>query len=74
MIPKNLPHSSYRNVAGYINSSIQYPSYIQMAEKEAREAIAFTTATDNMNSFYATLTKLVKDLYDKNFKSLKERN
>ena len=37
------------------------------AEKEIRETSPYTIATNNRNY----LTKEVKDLYDKNFKSLK---
>ena len=39
------------------------------AEKEIRETSPFTIATHNL--FGVILTKQVKDLYDKNFKSLR---
>ena len=41
-----------------------------MAEKEIRETPPFTKAT-NIKYLDVTLTKQVRDLYDKNFKSLK---
>ena len=42
------------------------------AEKEIREKIPFTIVTKTMKYVGVTLTKQVKDLYDKNFKSLKK--
>ena len=41
-------------------------------EKELGETIFFTIATNNINCLGVTLTKQGKDLYDKNFKSLKK--
>jgi hypothetical protein len=41
-------------------------------EKEIRETTPFTIVTNNIKYLGATLTKQVKDLYDKNFKSLKK--
>ena len=43
----------------------------KQAEKEIRETTPFTIVTNNIKYFGVTLTKKVKDLYDKNFKSLK---
>ena len=42
------------------------------AEKEIRETTPFTIVTNNIKYIGVTLTKEVKDLYDKNFKSLKK--
>jgi hypothetical protein len=42
------------------------------AEKELRETTPFTIVTNNIKYLSVTLTKEVKDLYDKNFKSLKK--
>ena len=42
------------------------------AEKEIRETTTFTIATSNVKYLRVTLTKQVKDLYDKNFRSLKK--
>jgi hypothetical protein len=42
------------------------------AEKEIRETTPFTIVTNNIKYLGVTLTKEVKDLYDKNFKSLKK--
>jgi hypothetical protein len=44
----------------------------KQAEKEIREMTPFTIATNNIKYFGVTLTKQVKKLYDKNFKSLKK--
>ena len=41
-------------------------------EKEIRETAPFTIVTNNMKCLGVTLTKKVKDLYGKNFKSLKK--
>ena len=41
-------------------------------KKEIRERSLFTTTTNNIKYLGATLTKQVKDLFDKNFKSLKK--
>ena len=48
-----------------------YTKYKQ-AEREIRETTPFTIVTNNIKYFCVTLTKEVKDLYDKNFKSLKK--
>jgi hypothetical protein len=42
------------------------------AEKEIRETTPFTIVTNNIKYLGVTLTKGVKDLYNKNFKSLKK--
>ena len=42
------------------------------AEKEIRETTPFTIVINNIKYLGVTLTKEVKDLYDKNFKSLKK--
>jgi hypothetical protein len=44
----------------------------EQAEKEIRETTPFTIDTKNIKYLGVTLTKEVKDLYDKNFKSLKK--
>jgi hypothetical protein len=44
----------------------------KQAGKEIREKIPFTIVTNNINYLGVTLTKEVKDLYDKNFESLKK--
>ena len=41
-------------------------------EKEIRETIPFTIVTNIIEYLGVTLTKEVKDQYDKNFKSLKK--
>jgi hypothetical protein len=44
----------------------------KQVEKEIRETTPFTIVTNNIKYFGVTLTKEGKDLYDKNFKSLKK--
>ena len=44
----------------------------KQAEKEIRETTPFTIVTNNIKYVVVTLPKQVKDLYDKNFKSLKK--
>jgi hypothetical protein len=46
---------------------------MQRAQKEIRETTPFTIVTNNIKFLGVTLTKEVKDLYDKNFKSLKKK-
>jgi hypothetical protein len=41
-------------------------------EKEIRETTPFTIVTNNIKYLGVTLTKEVKERYDKNFKSLKK--
>jgi hypothetical protein len=45
---------------------------IKQAEKEIRETTPFTRLTNNIKCLGVNLTKQVKDLYDKNYKSLKK--
>jgi hypothetical protein len=59
-------------VAGYKTNSNKYKHKDKQAEKEIRETTPFTIVTDNIKYLGVTLTKEVKDLYDKNFKSLKK--
>ena len=44
----------------------------KQAEKEIRETTPFKIVTNNIKYLGVTLAKEVKDLYDKNFKSLKK--
>jgi hypothetical protein len=48
-----------------------YPKDKQV-EKKIRETIPFTIVTNYIKYLSVTLTKQVKDLYDKKFKSLKK--
>jgi len=64
----------FSKVAGYkINSNksvaFLYTKEKQM-EKEIREMTPFTILPNNIKYLGVTLTKQVKDLYDKNFKPL----
>jgi hypothetical protein len=45
----------------------------KQAEKEIRETTPFTIVTNNIKYRGVTQTKEVKDLYDKNFKSMKKK-
>jgi hypothetical protein len=67
---------SFSAVAGYnINSNkavaFQYTKGKQ-AKKEIRETTPFVIVTNNIKYLSVTLTQEVKDLHDKNFKSLKK--
>ena len=68
--------NNFSKVADYkINSSKSVAflySKDKQAEKEIREMTPFTIATNNIKYLGVTLTKQVKDLYDRNFKSLKK--
>jgi hypothetical protein len=44
----------------------------KLDEKEIRETMPLRIVTNNITYLGATLTKQVKDLYDKSFKSLKK--
>jgi hypothetical protein len=44
----------------------------KQAEKEIRETTSFTIITNNIKYLGVTLSNQVKELYDKNFKSLKK--
>jgi hypothetical protein len=63
-------------VAGYkikSNKSVVFVfSYDKWDEKEIREMTPFTILINNIKYLGVTLIKPVKDLYDKNFKSLKK--
>jgi hypothetical protein len=63
--------NGFSAVAGYIiysNKSVAflYTKY-NLAEKKIRETTHFTIVTNNIKYLGVTLTKEVKDLYDKNF-------
>jgi hypothetical protein len=68
--------NNFRKVAGYkinSNKSVDFLySKEKKAEKEIREMTPFTIFTNNITDIGVTLTKQVKDLHDKNFKSLKK--
>jgi hypothetical protein len=46
----------------------------KQAEKEIRETIPFKIVTNHIKYLGVTLNKEMKDLYNKNFKSLKKKN
>ena len=68
--------NSFSAVAGYKINSNKSVAFLytkdEQAEKEIREKTPFTIVTNNIKYLGVTLTKEVKDLYDKNFKSLKK--
>jgi hypothetical protein len=63
-------------LAGYKINSNKSVAFLytkdKQAEKEIREAKPFTIVTNNIKYLSVTLTKEVKELYVKNFKSLKK--
>jgi hypothetical protein len=66
--------NSYSEVGGYTINSTKSMAFLytkdKQAEKEIREITPLTIVTNNIIYLGVTLTKEVKDLYDKNFKSL----
>jgi hypothetical protein len=65
-------------VAGYKIKSNKSVAFLyskdKQTEKESREMTPFTIVTNNITYLGVALTKQVKDLYEKNFKSLKKKN
>jgi hypothetical protein len=68
--------SSFSEVAGYKINSNKSMAFLytkdKQAEREIRETTPFSVVTNNIKYFGVTVTKEVKYLYDKNFKSLKK--
>jgi hypothetical protein len=63
--------NSFSAVAGYNINSNKSITFLytndRWTEKEIRETTPFTIVTNNIKYLGVTLTKEVKDLYDKNF-------
>jgi hypothetical protein len=68
--------NKFSKVAGYKINSNKPVAFLyskdKEAEKEIRETTAFSIVTNNIKYLGVTLIKEMKDLYDKNFKSLKK--
>ena len=68
--------NSFNEVAGYKIKSKKSMAFLytkdKQTEKEIRERTPFTIFTNNIKYLGVTLTKEVKVLYGKNFKSLKK--
>ena len=68
--------NTFSDVAGYKINSKKSAALLytkdKEAEREIRETSPFTIATNNIKYLGVTLTMEVKDLFDKNFKSLKK--
>jgi hypothetical protein len=68
--------NNFSKVAGYKINSNKLVAFLyskdKQAEKEVREMTSFTIVTNNIKYLAVTLIKQVKDLYNKNFKSLKK--
>jgi hypothetical protein len=68
--------TNFSKVAGYTINSNKSVAFLytknKQVEKEIRETTPFTIVTNNIKYLGVTLTKQVKDLYDKDFKSLKK--
>jgi hypothetical protein len=68
--------NSFSEIAGYKINSKKSVAFLytkdKQAEKEIRETNPFTIVTNNIKYLGVNLTKEEKDLYDKNFKSLKK--
>jgi hypothetical protein len=69
--------NSFSEVARYNINSNKSVAFLytkdKQARKEIRETTPFTIVTNNIKYLGVTLTKEVKDLYDKNFKSLRKK-
>jgi hypothetical protein len=69
--------NSFSAVAGYKIDSNKSMAFLYTKDKQAEKVISeitpFTIVTNNIKYLGETLTKEVKDLYDKNFKSLKNK-
>jgi hypothetical protein len=67
---------SSSKVTGYKINSNKSVAFLykndKYAEKEIRETTPFTVVTNNIKYLGVTIIKEVKDLYDKNFESLKK--
>jgi hypothetical protein len=65
--------NNFSKMAGYkinSNKSVAFPyTKDKQAEKETREIIPFTIATNSIKYLGVTLTKQMKDLYDNNIQS-----
>ena len=82
-----VPKNSTRELLNLINNSSEVAGYKinsnksmaflykkdKKAEKETRETTPFSIVTNNIKYLGVTLTKELKDLYDKNFKSVKKK-
>ena len=68
--------NNFSKVAGYQINSNKSVAFLyskdKQSEKKIREMTHFTIVTNNIKYLVVTLTKQVKDLYDKNFKCLKK--
>ena len=68
--------NNFSAVAGYKITSNKPVAFLytkdKQTEKEIGETTPFTIVTNNIKYLGVTLTKQLKDLYDKNFKSLKK--
>jgi hypothetical protein len=68
--------NNIHEVSGYKINSNKSMAFLykkdKQAEKEIRKSTPFSIVTDNIKYLGVTLTKEVKDLYDKNFNSLKK--
>ena len=82
MTPKNLTRellqliNTFSKVAGYKINSNKSVAFLYSndkgTEKEFREITPLTIFSSNIEYLGVILTKQVKDLYDKNFKSLRK--
>ena len=79
--PKNsnrellMPINNFSYVPGYKINSKKSVAFLyskdKQADKEIREMTPFTIIMNNIKHLVVTLSKEVKDVYNKNFKSLK---
>jgi lipopolysaccharide assembly outer membrane protein LptD (OstA) len=64
--------NSFSAVAGYKINSNKSVAFLYTKDKPAENTTSFIIVTNNIKCLGVTLTKEVKDIYDKKFKSLKK--
>ena len=68
--------NNFSKLAGYKMKSSKSVAFLyskdKQAEKEIREMTLYTIATNNIKCLGVTLSKQVKNLYDRNIRSLKK--
>jgi hypothetical protein len=69
--------NSFSEVAGYKTNSNKSMAFLYTKDRQAeiviRETTPYTIVTNNINYLGVTLTKDLKDLYERNLKSLKKK-
>jgi hypothetical protein len=64
--------NNFSEIAGYKINSNKSMAFLYTKDKQAERTTSFSIVINNIKYLGVTLTKEVKDLYDKSFKSLKK--